>query len=91
VVPLRGGARLDIVVDGPAYDDNGKPTYVPANPRELVAVTGYRTFRQVAWAGSFEGRTTIGLRVGARLPMRVFLLADPGSGSRVVIDVAHLW
>ena len=40
-------------------------------------------------AGSFEGQTTIGLGVRARLPFRVFVLAGPGSGSRLVVDVAH--
>lgn len=54
-------------------------------------VAGYSTFRQVALAGSFEGETTIGLGVRARLPMRVIVLDGPGSGSRLVIDVAHRW
>jgi hypothetical protein len=49
-------------------------------------VAGYRTFRQVAWAGSFEGYTTVGLGVRARLPFRVFL-----TGNHLVIDVAHTW
>jgi hypothetical protein len=91
VVALRGGARLQIVVDAPAYNAAGQSTYQPRNRSELVNVTGYTTFRQVAFAGSFEGRTTIGLGVRARLPMRVFLLNGPGSGSRIVIDVAHRW
>ena len=91
VVVLRGGARLQIVVDAPAYNLAGRPTYLPRNRSELVNVTGYKTFRQVAWAGSFEGKTTIGLGVRARLPMRVFLLDGPGGGSRVVIDVANRW
>lgn len=91
LVPLRGGARLRIFVDNPAYDGDGRLTYRPADPARLVDVAGYRTFRQVAWAGSFEGRTTIGLGVRARLPMRLFLLDGPGAGSRVVIDVAHHW
>jgi hypothetical protein len=85
-VPLRGGARLSVTVQAPSYDDNGNLTYHPANRSELVNVAGYRTFRQVAWAGSFEGSTTVGLGVRARLPFRVFTL--PG---RVVVDVAHLW
>lgn len=89
-VPLRGGAKLRIIVHAPAYD-NGKPSYRPANRRELVDVAGYRTFRQVAWAGTFEGQTTLGLGVRARLPMRVFVLAGPGGGHRVVVDVAHRW
>jgi len=90
-VSLRGGAKLLIVVKAPADDDNGHSTYSPANPTELVNTAGYRTFRQVALAGSFEGQTTIGLGVRARLPIRVFLLAGPETGERLVIDVAHSW
>jgi hypothetical protein len=90
-VSLRGGAKLQIVVKAPAYDDNGHSTYSPTNRKELVNTAGYRTFRQVAFAGSFEGQTTIGLGVRARLPMRVFRLAGPGTGERLVIDVAHSW
>ena len=57
-------------------------------------MTGYRTFRQVAWAGSFEGSTTVALGVRARLPFRVFVLpgvAQSDFGPRLVIDVAHRW
>jgi hypothetical protein len=91
LVPLRGGARLQIVVHASSYDLNGHPTYIPANPSELANVSGYRTFRQVAYAGSFEGQTTLGLGVRARLPFRAFTLAGPDGGSRLVVDVAHLW
>lgn len=91
VVPLRGGARLAVVAHAPAYDAAGAPTYVPSDPRALVPVAGWRTFRQVAWAGSFEGHTTVGLGVRARLPFRVLVLAGPGAGSRLVVDVAHTW
>jgi len=92
VIPLRGGARLDVVVKAPTYNINtGTSTYSPANNRELVNVSGFSTFRQIAYGGSFEGYTTIGLGVRARLPMRVFILNGPGTGSRVVIDVAHHW
>jgi hypothetical protein len=69
----------------------GQQNYTPDNRKELVTVTGYSTFRQVAYAGSFEGQTTIGLGVRARLPFRVFILEGPGTGSRLVIDVAHYW
>jgi hypothetical protein len=89
-VALAGGAFLNVVVHAPAYGADG-PTYEPADPAHVVNVAGYRTFRQVAWAGSFEGQTTLGLGVRARLPFRVFRLSGPGSGSRVVIDVAHRW
>jgi hypothetical protein len=54
-------------------------------------VTGWQTFRQIAWAGSFEGQSTIGLGVRAKLPFRVLVLQGPGAGSRFVIDVAHRW
>lgn len=91
VVALRGGAFLQIDLSIPANDANGNPTYRPANPRELVDLAGYRTFRQAAWGGSFEGYTTVGLGVRARLPFRVLTLEGPGSGSRLVIDVAHQW
>jgi hypothetical protein len=90
-VPLRGGAKLRIILKAPAYDDNGSLTYQPANWQELVDVAGYRTFRQAAWAGSYEGQTTIGLGVRAKLPMRVFVLNDADGRHRVVVDVAHRW
>lgn len=85
-IPLRGGAKLAINVQGPAYDQAGNPTYTYANRAELVNVTGYQTFRQVAWAGSFEGFTSIGLGVRAQLPFRVFTQPN-----RIIVDVAHFW
>jgi len=91
-VQLDGGARLRIVVYAPSYDiADGHLTFTPADPAHLADVTGYRTFRQVADAGSFEGQTNIGLGVRAHLPFRVFTLAGPGGGSRLVVDVAHQW
>jgi hypothetical protein len=91
-VPLAGGAFLQVVARAWAYDfETGQPSYDPADPAHLVDVTGYQTFRQVAWAGTFEGQTTIGVGVRARLPFRVLTLTGPGSGSRLVIDVAHRW
>ncbi len=87
-VPLRGGAKLQIVIKAPAYDTSGELIIEPDSLSELSDVTGYSTFRQVAFAGSFEGQTTIGLGVRARLPMRVFRLEGPGLGQRLVIDVA---
>ena len=92
VVPLRGGAYLQIIVGATAYGPHGEATMNTS--REMVNVSGYRTFRQVAYAGSFEGQTDIGLGVRARLPFRVFVL--PGTPNtdhtpRLVIDVAHKW
>jgi predicted PurR-regulated permease PerM len=91
LVPLRGGAKLQVTAAVADHDANYRRTYRPANPAELVNVAGYWTFRQVAYAGSFEATTTVGLGVRARLPFRVFVLAGPGTGSRLVIDVAHRW
>lgn len=97
-VHLRGGAFLQISVTTCDYyvDSNGNLviTYQPVNRSEAVNVAGFRTFRQVWYGGSFEGVTTMGLGVRARLPFRVFALPGiPGSpyGTRVVIDVAHRW
>ncbi len=90
-LPLRGGAFIDVRVMAPAHDQNYNPTYTPANRDEAVNVAGFQTFRQVAFAGTYEAVTQIGLGVRARLPFRVFTLAGPGNGSRLVIDVAHRW
>jgi hypothetical protein len=90
-LPLAGGAFLSVFVHAPAHDVAGRPTYRPADPAHAVNVSGFSTFRQVAFAGTFEGSTTVGLGVRARLPFRVFLLAGPGTGSRLVVDVAHRW
>ncbi|WP_035750434.1 AMIN-like domain-containing (lipo)protein [Arthrobacter sp. 35W] len=91
VVPLRGGAFLQVTVLAPAHDSDYNATYSPANPKEAVNVAGFATFRQVAFLGTFEAVTQIGLGVRARLPFRVFTLDGPGDGSRLVVDVAHRW
>ena len=90
-VPLRGAADLQIVAFLPNYNSAGQQVWTPGNLRELVNVSGFTTFRQVAYAGSFEGQTNLGLGVRARLPFRTFILDGPGTGSRLVIDVAHRW
>jgi hypothetical protein len=84
-VPLRGGAKIRIIVQAMAGSG------FPASSPELANVSGYTTFRQVAGAGAFEGQTTIGLGVRARLPFRVFTLPVEGGGTRLVADVAHSW
>ncbi|MBV1778189.1 hypothetical protein KRR55_03545 [Paeniglutamicibacter sp. ABSL32-1] len=91
-VPLAGAADLRIIVKAPAYTSSGVPTYNPANRTNAKDVSGYTTFRQVAFLGSYEGQTSFGLGVRARLPFRTFVLtAADGSTSRLVIDVAHRW
>jgi hypothetical protein len=89
-VPVLGGAALQVVVHAPAYDAEGRPTLHVADEDAVVPVTGFRTLRQVAWAGSFEGATTLAVGTRARLPFRAFVL--PGTtGDRLVVDVAHRW
>ena len=91
-VPLAGGAFLEVVVMAPSFDINtGDPTFNPADPNHVVNVTGFRTLRQVASAGSFEGQSNFGIGVRARLPMRVFALNGPGDSQRLVVDIAHRW
>ncbi|MFC7490071.1 MULTISPECIES: AMIN-like domain-containing (lipo)protein [unclassified Knoellia] len=81
-VPVAGGAALQVV------DRAARYTTAPAMPN----VTGFTTFRQVKWAGSFEGQSTVALGVRARLPFRAFTINDTATGtSRLVIDVAHQW
>lgn len=75
VVPLRGGAFLQI-------DFHSQNLPRPAMPN----VSGLTTLRQVGWGGSFEGYSTVGLGVRARLPFRVFR-----SSNHLVVDVAHQW
>jgi len=88
VIPLQGGAKIEIIVRAPATDMNGDPTYPGVTGQHLpgVTVAGYDTFRSTRYGGSFEGQTSLGLGVRARLPFRVMKV-----GQRVVIDVAHHW
>jgi hypothetical protein len=83
LIPLNGGAKLEVVVRAATA---GSYPGVVGRPLPGVDLTGYRTFRDAKFAGNFEGITTVGLGVRARLPFRVFKL-----GNRVVLDVAHLW
>lgn len=88
VVPVAGGAKLLIVIRVNAHDVvTGRPTIA-----DLPQPTRFAVFRQVVLAGDFEGVTTVGLGVRARLPFRTFSLPGPKPGhSRVVIDVAQSW
>ena len=93
-VPLEGGAALRVLIGAPAYDDGYEPTFEPDEDGDAVSVDGFDTLRQVAWAGSFEGQTSLGVGTRARLPFRVFtLLGPPGDDRavRLVIDVGHRW
>ncbi|WP_395575188.1 hypothetical protein [Streptomyces sp. BK79] len=88
-IAVGGGAVLEVRVAAPGYrPETGAPTYPGRAGRPLpgVDLTGYRTFRDARFAGSFEGETQIGLGVRGRLPFRVLAL-----DGRVVVDVAHTW
>lgn len=88
IIPFpNSGAKLQVV----AYAQNHKGqtlTYTGKTGKALpgVNLTGYQTFREAKFAGSFEDTTSVGLGVRARLPFTVFK-----SGNNVVIDVAHKW
>ncbi|MFC5721231.1 hypothetical protein ACFP1Z_13755 [Streptomyces gamaensis] len=89
VVPVGGGAVLAIRVAAPSHDVASNSTRYPGKlgkPLPGVDLTGYRTFRDARFAGSFEGDTQVGLGVRARLPFRVFQ-----SDNHIVVDVAHSW
>lgn len=90
VIPVKGGAILEVVVMAPSYDPmTGKVTWPgirAGQPLPGTDVSGYTTFRDTRFASTFEGQTQVGLGVRARLPFRVQQLAD-----KVVVDVAHTW
>ena len=86
-VPVSGGARLQVVAGVDVIPTDA--FFLPDGT--LADVSAFRTFRHVAWAGSDGDRSSVGLGVRARLPFRAFVLAGPGDGSRLVVDVAHRW
>lgn len=87
---VAGGARLWVVLHHPSYDEQGNPTYLH-RVGPVADVAGYRTLRSVVFGGSFEGLTTFGVGVRARLPFQVFALPGPGGDTRIVLDVLHTW
>jgi hypothetical protein len=91
-IPLRGAADLEIEVWAKPFDADSVFRYEPADLAELVDVRGFRTLRQVSWAGAAGDRTVIGIGTRARLPFRVLVLPGPAAGQqRLVIDIAHRW
>jgi hypothetical protein len=87
---VPGGARLSVVLHHPSADEQGRPTYLH-RVGPVADVAGYQSLRSVVFGGSFEGLTTFGVGVRARLPFRVFALAGPGGDTRIVLDVLHKW
>ena len=95
-VSVAGGAILTINARATGRGADGSPALSWRAGHHIVtpgqfAAGGFRTFRDLAFGGSYEGETDFGLGVRARLPFRVFQLDGPGGGSRLVIDVAHKW
>jgi hypothetical protein len=94
---VAGGAVLQVIVRAPAYDTNGTATVPWGGPGTVITrpdqfdARGFTTFEDLVWGGSFEGQSSFGLGVRARLPFRVFQLGGPGDGTRLVVDVAHRW
>ena len=94
--PAPGGAILTGTVASPGRDVDLDAT-VPWRAGDDILTGGdmgtapFRTFRSVVYGGGFEGRSAVGLGVRARLPFRVVQLPGPGTGSRIVVDVAHRW
>ena len=88
---VAGGAVLRVRLKANVFDQLGHLHYGRVSGDHVANVRGYRTLRDVVFGGCFEGRTTFGVGVRARVPFRVFTLAGPGSGSRIVLDVAHRW
>ncbi|MFE0421933.1 hypothetical protein [Streptomyces sp. NPDC058953] len=88
-IPVTGGAILRIFASTPSYDpETGRATYParPKSPLPGVNLTGYRTFKDTKFGGSFEGRTQVGLGVRAKLPFRV-----TQTKTQLIVDVAHTW
>lgn len=94
---VAGGAVLQVVVRAPAYDADGRTTVSWGIPGAVIIrpdqfdARGFTTFEDLVWGGSFEGQSSFGLGVRARLPFRVFQLNGPGDGTRLVVDVGHRW
>ena len=90
-LPVSGGAVLRVQLKASVFDQLGHLHYDGMPGDHVANVRGYRTLRDVVYAGCFEGRTTFGIGVRNRLPFRVLTLTGPGSHSRIVLDVAHKW
>jgi hypothetical protein len=91
LLSVAGGAILRVRLKASVFDQLGHLHYDRRPGDHVADVGGYQTLRDVVYAGCFEGRTTFGVGVRARLPFRVFSLAGPGSSSRIVLDIAHRW
>jgi hypothetical protein len=88
-VPVLGGAKLRIVVSAPDHDPTTFQVSYNATPGKKlpnIDLTGYKTFREAKYAGSYEAQTTIALGVQSQQPFRAYQL-----NNQVIVDVAHSW
>jgi hypothetical protein len=94
-VPVAGRAVLEVVVRGPVLGADNRGHQPLAGPPALGAdfvaparLAGWASLTQVAFAGSFEGQTTVAVGVRDRRPFRVWTSGDRGY-RHVIIDIAH--
>jgi hypothetical protein len=91
VVPVPGGARLQVQLHHPAYDEAGRATLPGRAGDPVPSGSGYPSLQQVVFAGSFEGYATFGVGVRARLPFRMSIVDGLEPRSRIVLEVGHTW
>jgi len=94
-VPTAGTAALQVVVRAPAlgYGTSGhQPWRVPDQVHDpyytAEQLQSWASLREVRFAGSFEGITTVAVGVEAELPFRVGSYEQDGI-SHVYVDIAH--
>jgi hypothetical protein len=95
LVPTAGAAALRVVIRAPSqgYGTSGhQPWRPPAQVGDDFFTPGqlrsWGSLREISFAGSFEGLSTIAVGVEAKLPFRVGS-DDQGGYTHVYLDVAH--
>ena len=93
-VPTAGDAALQVVVRAPIFGtvsghQPGRPTpRVGDDFYSAAQLRSWDSLKQVTFAGSFEGQTTIAVGVPAQRPFRVGSLERDGY-THVYVDIAH--
>lgn len=91
-VPVAGGAALQVIVRASikGYPEGEMLANVGDRFYSAGQLTGWRTLREVRFAGFFEGQSTTAIGVRAKLPFRAFTTVDAANKARkVVVDIAH--
>jgi hypothetical protein len=93
VVATNGPAALQVIIRAPIYGTSGHQPWRPSPHLgdDLVPtdqLRGVDTIEQIAFAGSFEGQTTIAVGLAAELPFRVGA-HELDSVTHLYVDVAH--